>query len=459
MKPKVDPKAEIQMKDESQRALRRPPTDTVSEGRRTTVDAPRDTRTQPASTSRQTKPLVRREIEKGPSSSLPKASTSYNEKLKPQEIKRLRESDIQGSDSEKGRVKVKERLPRKDFQDDVSFDLKLKLAKKKVTEEAAEDRPVRRSHDEDHTNLKGSLKRKARDDPEIVNPKNQKRRAVEEEGHTSARKHSKPKTRDNDEYTSSKSKAPSKRRAEQVDDGDYEPVRQKKLRPDRDSISSTLSTSRDERQRKEYEATKKPGMEDGIIPRIEKVAQSSSTSKVRKVSPPPPNRSNLSPNGRETEQRRSLTLSGTGSNKPTKPRRKSPIYTSTEDEKDEVFAQPPVGPVINKATSTSKAQKAQSHSPHPLPSDDNLRARYNATYLEHLMVMQKLLVQKGRLESLLKNGDLDSSGTVSDTEGDVELLPPEELEVLSANHKRLVDELQAIQEAFNRRNKGEALSD
>lgn len=457
MKPKVDPRAEIQMKDESQRALKRPPADTISEGRRTTVDASRDNRTQPPSTSRQTKPPMRREIEKGPSSSLPKASTSHSEKPKPQEIKKLRESDVQGSDSEKGRVKVKERLPRKESQDDVSFDSKLKLAKKKVAEEASEDRPIRKLLDEDHSNSRGSLKRKARDDPESVNPKNQKRRAVEEEGSSNVRKHTKPKTRDDDEYTSSKSRASSKRKPEQVDDGDYEPVRQKKLKLDRDSISSTLSTSRDERQRKEYVATKKPGMEARTEDaRMEKVAQSSSTSKIRKVSPPPPNKSNLTPNGRKTEQRRSLTLSGTSSNKLTKPRRKSPIYTSTEDEKEEVFTQPSVIPVTTKATTTSKAQN---YSPHPLPSDDNLRARYNATYLEHLMVMQKLLVQKGRLESLLKNGDVDSSGTISDSEGDVELLPPEELEALSANHKRLLNELQAIQEAFSRRRKGETLSD
>ena len=454
-KPKTDPKAEIQMKDESQRALKRPPAEPVSEGRRKNVDAPRDTsstRTQPPSAGRQTKPAARRESAKEqPSSSTapPKASTSQREKPKPQEFKRLRESDVHGSDSEKGRVKVKERLPRKGLQDGVSLDSKPTLAKKEMAEESSEDRPIRKSLDEDHPSSKGSLKRKARDDSEGVNPKNHKRPAVEEEGYANTRKLSKPKTRDDDEYTSSKSKASSKRKVEQVDDDAYEPVRQKKLRTDRDSTPSALSSSRDERQRKEYVATKKSGTEARMDERV-----GQSTPKTRKASPPP-TKSNL---GRETDQR-SLTHSGTSSSKPTKVRRKSPIYTSTEDEKDEDFAQPSVKAVTNKPTTTGKTQKEQNPASQALSPNDNLRASYTTGYVEHLSMMQKLLVQKGRLESLLKNGELDSSGTISEPEGDVELLPPEELEKLSASHTRLLNELQAIQEVYNRRSKGEPLSD
>jgi RNA polymerase II elongation factor ELL len=467
LKPKADPKAEIQMKDESQRALKSRPADNVSEGRRTTADALRDsssTRTHHPSSARQTKPPVHRESERESLSSSTAFPKPSSEKPKPQEVQRLRESDLHGSDSEKGRVKVKERLPRKELQDDASIDSKPKLSKKRSAEEATDDRPTRKSLDEDYSNSKGSLKRKARDEPESINPKNQKRRAVEEESYPNARKPSKPKTRDDDEYTSTKSKASSKRKVEQVDDDDYEPVRQKKPRPDRDSISSTLSSSRDERQRKEFVSTKKTGTEsrvdDGIIPRSEKVAQSS-TSKVRKVSPSPPTKSHTVPDGRETDQRRSSTLSGTSNSKPTKLRRKSPIYTSTEDEKDEDFAQPSAKglttPATNNTTTANKSQKSRNNSSQPLPSDDNLRTRYHTKYLEHLAVMQKLLVQRGRVDALLKNGALDNSGSVTDSEG--ELLPPEELEVLSADNKRIVSELQALQEAFDRRIKGDSSSD
>jgi len=69
--------------------------------------------------------------------------------------------------------------------------------------------------------------------------------------------------------------------------------------------------------------------------------------------------------------------------------------------------------------------------------------------------MQKLLVQKGRLESLLKTGDFNS---ISDSEADSELLPPEELEVLTTDHKRLCNELQAIRVAFGCRTEATTLS-
>jgi RNA polymerase II elongation factor ELL len=167
------------------------------------------------------------------------------------------------------------------------------------------------------------------------------------------------------------------------------------------------------------------------------------------------------PGGRETDQRRASTLSGSSS-KPTKLRRKSPIYTSTEDEKEDDAAQPSVkGPTTaaHDATTTNKAQQARNNSSQSLPSDGNLRTRYNTTYLEYLTVIQRLLVQKGRLDGLLKSGSFDSSGSISDSDGDVELLPPEELEVLSANHKRLRNELQTMRDAFERQNKGTSLSD
>jgi RNA polymerase II elongation factor ELL len=393
-------------------------------------------------------------IEKGSSSTThSKPSTSQIEKLKQPEVKRIRESDVHGYDPEKGRVKVKERIPKKELQD-ISVDSKPKLAKKKVVEEDAVHGSARKSVDEGSSISKGSLKRKAKDDPEGV--RNQKRCAVEEESYMNARKPSKPKTRD-EECTASKPRASSKRKAEDLDDGDYEPVRQKKPRPERDSISSTLSSSRDETQRKEYVAPKKTGLEtqiyDGGVLRGEKAA---STSKFRKASPPS-TKGNPMPVGRETDKRHSSTLSGTSSSKPTKLRRKSPIYTSTEDEKEDDTAWPvksSTTPAANNATS-SKAPMARNNSSQPLPSDD-LRARYNTTSLEHLSVVQKLLVQKGRLDSLLKSGDLDSFGSISDSEGDVELLSPEELEVLTANRKRLHNELRAIWEAFNHRIKGEA---
>lgn len=432
-KPKGDPKAEIQMKDEGQRALKHLPTDSVSEGRRGTVSTSQETSSsRPQPPSRQIKsPPVRREVEKEllPSSTAySKPSTSNIGKLKPQEVTRIRESDIHGSDSEKNRVTLKDRIP-KELQEADPVDSKPKVTKKKPIEEG---RSTRKLLDGDHSNPSSPLKRKARDDSEGSNPKNQKRRVVEEDSST---KSSKLKTRDDDEYTISKSRVSSKRKAENIDDDDFEPVRQKKAKSDRDSISSS-------REDRKSLAIKKAAV------RVEK-GESSSTSKIRKTSPPP-SQSNSLPGGRETYRRTSSTFSGSSS-KPTKLRRRSPVYTSTEDEKEDNSAQPSVKSLPSStATTTIKAQNARNNSSQPLPSNYDVRDRYNSTYMEYLSAMQKVLAQKRELESLLKNGDFDSSGYISDPEGGVELLPPEELEILVANHKQLHSDLQAVQDTFGR---------
>jgi hypothetical protein len=85
-----------------------------------------------------------------------------------------------------------------------------------------------------------------------------------------------------------------------------------------------------------------------------------------------------------------------------------------------------------------------------------LRGHYlPTTTLDTYLSVKKSLV----LDGLLKNGDFGSSGFISDSGGEVELLPPEELEVLTANHERLRNELQAMREAFERQTKGRSLSD
>jgi RNA polymerase II elongation factor ELL len=84
-----------------------------------------------------------------------------------------------------------------------------------------------------------------------------------------------------------------------------------------------------------------------------------------------------------------------------------------------------------------------------LPTDhDALRARYNASYLEYLTSFHRLVTQKGKLDNLLKSTDLESIGSITDSEGDMELLGPEELSQLATKHKRLEEELEAIQEVF-----------
>ena len=59
-------------------------------------------------------------------------------------------------------------------------------------------------------------------------------------------------------------------------------------------------------------------------------------------------------------------------------------------------------------------------------------------------------MQKGKLDSMLKSNDLGSNGSITDSEGDTELMDSEELAQLTNRHRKLRDELEAIQLAFGR---------
>jgi len=412
----------------------------------------------------------------------------------PQDVRRVRDSDV----LPESRVKTKERQPPlKDRRDDSTAE-KSKSKKRPVEDEI--DRVIRKAvEDDDYVESKTPAKRKAKEEAGYSESRNPKRRMVEDDGLADSRgKSSKQKARNDDNYVNTKTNTAkrravdgegdylaskpnslkrkadgdddytgakpgtAKRKAAEADD-DYEPARQKRHKSGRDSISSNFS--RDERQ-KESAPPKRTVvdscLDDKATPR-DKVNQPSS-SRNRKPSPPTPAKHSTPLNGRETEQRRSSTLS---SSKP-KVRRKSPVYTSTEDEKEDtplsrdIPSKSSTTPPLNAVTATKLQPTRNINSSQPLPSDNaSLRARYNTKYLEYLNVMQQLLVQKGRLDNLLKSSDMESSGSITDSEADVELLPPEDLETLAASHKRLRNELQAIQQAFDRRVpvKGEPMSD
>jgi RNA polymerase II elongation factor ELL len=159
------------------------------------------------------------------------------------------------------------------------------------------------------------------------------------------------------------------------------------------------------------------------------------------------------------------------SNTSAKPRRRSPIYTSSEDEAAETrpsrSAAPPK-PLPTSSTSNLHSYSSSTHqasstahsrpravAPRPLPADHaSLRARYNASYLEYLGMFQKLCAQKGKIDSLLKNNELRSTGSITDSDGDVELMDQEELASLAAEHRKLHDELETIQHIFTKPQKG-----
>jgi RNA polymerase II elongation factor ELL len=131
--------------------------------------------------------------------------------------------------------------------------------------------------------------------------------------------------------------------------------------------------------------------------------------------------------------------------------RRSPIYTSSEEGGEEEDAPlktrvptKPSNPPV--ASSSRRSRNATSR---PLPTDHSaLRARYDVSYLEYLSSFQRLVIQKGKIDRLLKSSDMESIGSLTDSEGDIELLDPEELSQLAIKHKRLEEELEAIQKIF-----------
>jgi len=132
--------------------------------------------------------------------------------------------------------------------------------------------------------------------------------------------------------------------------------------------------------------------------------------------------------------------------------RRSPVFTSSEEGEEEEDAalktRAPTKPaVVSSEPSTSRRPRIVAS--RSLPTDHSaLRARYNASYLEYLTSFQRLVTQKGKIDHLLKSTDLESIGSITDSEGDMELLDPEELSQLAIKHKRLEEELEAIQEIF-----------
>ena len=136
-------------------------------------------------------------------------------------------------------------------------------------------------------------------------------------------------------------------------------------------------------------------------------------------------------------------------------RRVSIDYTSSSEEEE---PKPKYSKTTSKANA-SLASKASSSSavanrslppkpPRPRPAlskHDQLRARYASLYGEYITVFQKLVAQKNKVTTVLRHGSESPSG---ESDIDVDLMPLNELEELTARHQRLYNELQEIQKLY-----------
>ena len=108
-------------------------------------------------------------------------------------------------------------------------------------------------------------------------------------------------------------------------------------------------------------------------------------------------------------------------------RRRSPIYTSSEDD---------TGP--NKDSLQT------------LPADHaSLRRRYNNSYGEYLTAFSKLVTLRDKIDGVLRNKDGNNASSISDSDADLELMDPDEFGRLCSRHKRLREELESIQLLFS----------
>lgn len=135
----------------------------------------------------------------------------------------------------------------------------------------------------------------------------------------------------------------------------------------------------------------------------------------------------------------------------TKPRRRSPIYTSSSDEGEIPQPRkrnPSPPPVSDRSISSDQpsTERAPRHhrvtrTAHPLPTDHAaLRALYQAQYTNYLGAFSKVVAQKRKIEAIL-NGD---------SEAEMDVMDPDELLRLSHEHMSLKTELERIQEIYTK---------
>ncbi|KAF8159538.1 hypothetical protein B0H34DRAFT_796776 [Crassisporium funariophilum] len=265
------------------------------------------------------------------------------------------------------------------------------------------------------------------------------------------------------------------------DDEPYEPsshsLSQKRRKTESMPAHASNSAAKDDNRPKAAPALKKTNLEPRPRPSLPPVASSSSTK--RRDSPALNSKSAAQSTGKMSSDAHpssnphpSNNGSSKGSSRPSgsaKLRRRSPIYTSSEEDDDNEnrpstnrvshshshthsVASLPTPSTLSHSSSSpanSRTNPRSANVPRPLPTDHAaIRARYSSSYVDYLGSFQKVMVQKAKLEQLLKNTDKASGGSITDSDGDVELLDPEDLAHLAASHRKMHDELDSMRKVF-----------
>ncbi|KAL5523663.1 hypothetical protein ACEPAG_7836 [Sanghuangporus baumii] len=243
--------------------------------------------------------------------------------------------------------------------------------------------------------------------------------------------------------TSTKRKPPSESSAEESSDWGYEDRRRSsvKLKRDRESIaakstSSSLRAPVALKQKIKRETSPLPSTKVKSIP-VERRVVSASSSKASSTA--------------VKKMPKVDGVSRSTSVKLHKRRRSSIDFTSSSEEEEERKPRNSVSTV--KPTLTSKSSAAANitstipSKPRPaLSKREQLRSRYQNIYGEYIMVFQKLVAHKNRVQAVLRHGSESPSG-----ESDIDLndmMPLDEVKELTARHQRLHDELEEIKKSY-----------
>ena len=185
---------------------------------------------------------------------------------------------------------------------------------------------------------------------------------------------------------------------------------------------------------------KKQAHEPSPVPRL-KIKKDTSPSQAS-----PLNQERRAAGGSPYRSERSSKTSGSA-----KPRRRSPIYTSSEDEGEIPQPRkrnPSPPPVSDRSNSSDQlpTERAPRHhrttrTTYPAPTEHAaLRSLYQSQYADYLGAFSKVVAQKRKIEAIL-NGD---------SEAELDVLDPDDLFKLSQEHKSLKTELENIHDIYTK---------
>ncbi|TFK44650.1 hypothetical protein BDQ12DRAFT_673329 [Crucibulum laeve] len=449
-KPKVDHKSEIMMKDESKSAAT-----TSSQVVNRHKDAPQATASRPVPTP----PVVDKSAPplRKPGSGFKVVQTLPQESKQETRPSNSGRSSLTNGKAVETRAKYEEDVaePRRpsslpSYEQKVASAIPLKMKKYKDEVNGASDSDNERRRDRERDRDRGMDKPRARD---------REREEGEHSEDSVASLKRKKHVREADEHSDAgRGTIPKKRKMESIRTS----TQQSALK---EGGGRNLSTSK----KSELSSRSKPVKRESSPPSRNQRDHSPVSR------PPPPALTKSSATAASSSSSNRPQTTGSNSSKVSKSssakaRRRSPIYTSSSSEGE----LPPSRPHRRSTPSTSvplptlpttvKTQyhpsNLSSHAARSLPTDHaSLRARYSTSYMKYLSTFQQMVTQRTRIEGLLKNVDRGSTGSITDSDGDIELLDADELEKLSSEHRRLEEELETIQRLFSKSAKSEALLD